>query len=128
MNPLGDFQRRPELWNLNRGCTLLGVQSMKMLFFSADEMEVTQVSREFCQAGIRCEVRNSPVVPALPQCPHHAELWIKDDRDCHRAFMLCVQLGVGFAKRPTRVIDIDDVDESPEVPEDVPELSRATQE
>ena len=69
---------------------------MKMLFFSADNAEVEEVSREFEHASIPCEVRNT----RFECCTPESELWIRDDRDCHRAFMLCVQLGVGFAKRP----------------------------
>ncbi len=81
---------------------------MKMLFFSADNAEVEEVSREFTHAGIPCEVRNNPCRLAKPP---EAELWIRNDRDCHRAFLLCVQLGMGFAKRPPVVeLDPDDVD------------------
>lgn len=70
---------------------------MKMLFFSADGQEVKLVSRQFSQAGIPCEVRNSKTINGHKP---EAELWIRNDRDCHRAFMLCVQLGIGFAHRP----------------------------
>jgi hypothetical protein len=72
---------------------------MKMLFFSADNAEVEQVSREFRHAAIPCEVRNA----RFKCCTPEAELWIRDDRDCHRAFLLCVQLGMGFAKRPAHL-------------------------
>ena len=68
---------------------------MKMLFFSADRMEVEQVSREFAQAGIPNEVRTASGKRASPEL----ELWIKNERDCHRAFTLCVRLNIGFAKR-----------------------------
>ncbi len=83
---------------------------MKMLFFSADENEVQHVCKEFSQAGIRCEVRTGPNAAGMPPNPSPAELWIQDDRDCHRAFMLCVQLGVGFARRPFKAhtMDMDD--------------------
>jgi hypothetical protein len=75
---------------------------MKMLFFSADNLEVDQVSRELVHAGIPCEVRGgSPAGHGTP------ELWVQDDRDCHRAFMLCVALGIGFAKRPAPALDAD---------------------
>ncbi len=70
---------------------------MKMLFFSSDNAEVEQVSREFAHAGIPCEVRSSACKWSKPV---EAELWIRNDRDCHRAFLLCVQLSMGFAKRP----------------------------
>jgi hypothetical protein len=76
----------------------LQIMSMKMLFFSSDASEVQGVSLEFTHAGIPCEIRNGHV-------PHgrspEAELWIHNDRDCHRAFLLCVRLGIGFAKRAT---------------------------
>ncbi len=68
---------------------------MKMLFFSADRLEVEQVSREFAEAGIANEVRTAAGKRASPEL----ELWIKNERDCHRAFTLCVQLGIGFARR-----------------------------
>lgn len=77
---------------------------MKMLFFSADGQEVKSVSRQFAQAGIQCEVRNGKAINGhIPE----AELWIRNDRDCHRAFMLCVQLGIGFAHRPPEPDDLD---------------------
>ena len=76
---------------------------MKMLFFSSDNMEVEQVSREFHDAGIACEVRNTACT--LTDIPSQSELWVRDDRDCHRALMLCVQHNIGFAKRPQPVED-----------------------
>ncbi len=75
---------------------------MKMLFYSSDSSEVELISKEFQQAGIPCEVRNSPPTHGRAAQPGHKELWIQDDKDCHRAFMLCVRLGVGFAKRAAR--------------------------
>jgi hypothetical protein len=79
---------------------------MKMLFFSSDDSEVQQVSREFIHAGIPCEIRSGHLPSDRPA---EAELWIQNDRDCHRALMLCVQLGIGFARRPVETIDLDDV-------------------
>jgi hypothetical protein len=71
---------------------------MKMLFFSSDDQEVDRVSQELVQAGIPCEVRlGSP----SPSGPAERELWVHDERDCHRATMVCVQFGIGFAKRST---------------------------
>jgi len=76
---------------------------MKLLYFSADGSEVEQVSREFVEAGIPCEVRNGKNGHAQPAATAScSELWIQNDDDCHRALMLCVQLGVGFAKRAVR--------------------------
>ena len=68
---------------------------MKMMYFSADRVEVESVAKEFLEAGISCEVR-SIEVPA----PSDAEVWIHQDQDAHRAQMLCVHLNIGFARRP----------------------------
>ena len=73
-----------------------------MLFYSSDSSEVDRVSKEFVNAGIPCEVRKGPAPSGKTPHPGQAELWIRNDRDCHRAFMLCVHLGVGFAKRAAR--------------------------
>jgi hypothetical protein len=70
---------------------------MKMLFFSADKSEVDHVSQEFAHAGIPSEVRISS---GKRSASRDVELWIKNERDCHRAFTLCVRLRIGFAKRP----------------------------
>jgi hypothetical protein len=77
---------------------------MKMLFFSSDKSEVARVSKEFSQANIPCEVRKGA---ALKPRDRDSELWIQNDRDCHRAFLLCVQLGIGFAKRSTEPVEMD---------------------
>jgi hypothetical protein len=89
---------------------------MKMLFYSADLTEVQQASSEFQHAGIPCEVRNSPKPRSRLEAPPCAELWIRDERDCHRALMLCVQLGIGFSRRPKRRDIFDEVSwtEAPE--------------
>lgn len=71
---------------------------MKLLFFSPDGSEVAEVGKEFTHAGIPCEVRNAAAAE-IPPDASCAELWIQNDCDSHRATMLCVQLGVGFAKR-----------------------------
>ncbi len=73
-----------------------------MLFYSSDRPEVELVSKEFINAGIPCEVRRGPALNGVALNPAQAELWIQNDKDCHRAFMLCVQLGVGFAKRAAK--------------------------
>jgi hypothetical protein len=85
---------------------------MKMLFYSSDGTEVELVGKEFTQAGIPCEVRNGETALARnppPRSPE-AELWLQDDRDSHRAWMLCVQLGIGFSKRPAKAIPADDLE------------------
>ena len=71
-----------------------------MLFFSSDNSEVELVEKEFTQAGIDCEVRKGALSRKPKAKPRDAELWIRNDRDCHRALMLCVHLGIGFSKRP----------------------------
>jgi hypothetical protein len=77
---------------------------MKMMFFSSDDAEVAQVSRELDLAGIPCEVRSGSTSRGHTA---DAELWIRNDRDCHKAFMLCVQLGIGFARRPAEVVEAE---------------------
>jgi hypothetical protein len=79
---------------------------MKLLYYSSDDREVAQVGKEFTQAGIDCEVRHGESHKILHE-PPCSELWIRHDRDCHRALMLCVQLGVGFARRSPRKSFID---------------------
>jgi len=72
---------------------------MKLLYYSPDDLEIAEVSKQFAQAGIPCVVRHSAICRG--EDPNHAcaELWIRNDKDTHKAMMLCVQLGVGFAKR-----------------------------
>jgi hypothetical protein len=79
---------------------------MKLLFYSCDDREVTQVEKEFAEAGISCEIRHGEGLKILHQ-PPCSELWIRHDRDCHKALMLCVKLGVGFARRAPRKSFID---------------------
>jgi len=76
---------------------------MKMLFFSSEREEVELLRREFVQAGIPCEVRAGGVAEGniLPN-PRDAELWIQNDEDAHRAYMLCAELSLGFAKRAAK--------------------------
>jgi hypothetical protein len=104
VNPLDDFRGLPELRKGAAHRTLRAVQRMKMLFFSSDNAEVQEVSREFTQAGIPCEVRKG-----LARNGHavEAELWIQNDRDCHRAFLLCVEQGIGFARRPSELMEAE---------------------
>jgi len=71
---------------------------MKLLYYSPDDVEIAEVSKQFASAGIACLVRHSRVCRGEPEAGC-AELWIRNDRDSHKAMMLCVQLGVGFAKR-----------------------------
>jgi len=87
-----------------------GSSDMKMVFFSRDRLEVQRVSQELVAASILCEVREGLVVrDDLPNLPA-PQLWIQEDGDLHRAFMLCVEHKIGFAKRETNTSeDFDDV-------------------
>jgi hypothetical protein len=79
-----------------------------MVFFSNDRLEVQRVSQELVTANIRCEVREGLVArDALPNLPA-PQLWIQEDGDLHRAFMLCVERSIGFAKRETESHGIND--------------------
>ncbi len=77
---------------------------MLMFFFSSEHAEVERVRRELVEAGIPCEIHETapteapPPEESLPN-PSEEELWLQNDADSHRALMLCVALGVGFAKR-----------------------------
>jgi len=72
---------------------------MKMLFFSSDRAEVELVRKELVQEGIPCEVRCAEVAGNNSLHPADAELWVLKDQDAYTAFLLCVRLGIGFAKR-----------------------------
>ena len=74
------------------------VGAMKMLFLSSDSSRVEQTSRALTSAGIPCEIRKAPSAKASFDRPPQAELWIKEDSDCHKALMLCLKLGVGFVQ------------------------------
>ena len=82
---------------------------MKMIFFSRDRLEVQRVSQELVAASIPCEVREALAKDTLPNLPA-PQLWIQEDEDLHRAFMLCVERKLGFAKRETKSPEIDDCD------------------
>jgi hypothetical protein len=77
---------------------------MKMLFFSTDGLEMDQISRELVHAGIPCEVRCGSV---NDQGAPEKELWVQNDGDRPRGFMLCVQLGLGFARRTVEPVEAD---------------------
>ena len=72
---------------------------MKLLYYSPDDLEIEEVSKQFANAGIPCVVRHSAICRDEDLDHACAELWIRNDRDSHKAMLLCVQLGVGFAKR-----------------------------
>jgi hypothetical protein len=74
---------------------------MKLLFFSPDNSEVAEVSKELKTAGIACEVRRAGSRKGHAGSDE-TEIWIQHDRDCHRALLLCVERGIGFARRPSK--------------------------
>ena len=80
---------------------------MKIVFFSRDRLEVQRVSQELVDAKIPCEIREGLV--ARDDLPNLSatQLWIQEDGDLHRAFMLCVEHKIGFAKRETNFLEID---------------------
>ena len=71
---------------------------MKLLFFSSDWTEVELVRKEFIEADIPCEVRVHGATEDMPPSVIDAQLWIQNDHDSYKAAMLCVHLGIGFAK------------------------------
>jgi hypothetical protein len=81
---------------------------MKMLFFSPDDSEIEEMSRQFAHAGIPCEVHASVAGESPAPNPPDRELWIQNDQDSHRALLLCVQLGIGFARRPASGAEADE--------------------
>ena len=83
---------------------------MEMVFYSRDRLEVQRVSQELVAASIPCEVREGIVArDDLPNLPA-PQLWIQEDGDLHRAFMLCVEHKIGFAKRKTNMSeDLDGI-------------------
>ncbi|MBZ5630602.1 MAG: DUF2007 domain-containing protein [Acidobacteriia bacterium] len=78
---------------------------MKMVFFSANQLEVERLSTDLAAAGIPCQVLPGVVYKGSSAIPCEAELWVKNDADFHRAFLFCVEANAGFAKR--RIADVD---------------------
>jgi hypothetical protein len=83
-------------------------QCMKLMYFSSDVQEVELLKKEFIDAGIPCELRVGSAANGAPATTACAELWIEHSRDTHRALMLCVELGIGFAKRARKRPGLDD--------------------
>ena len=82
---------------------------MKIVFFSANRLEVERLSQQLSAAGIPCRVRDGIRVEELsPQVPE-AELWVQHDGDVSRAFLVCVEHDAGFAKRETVPLDFEDL-------------------
>lgn len=84
---------------------------MKMIFFSRDRLEVQRLAKELADAGIACEVRKEVMVgEAVVHLPE-VELWVQNDDDCHRAFLLCVERNAGFARRELKGFSLESVSE-----------------
>ena len=106
MNPLVQFKGRPDLnYSRFRGSVKELERYMRIVFFSSDRLEVERIGQEFARAGIPNEVREGTLVK-------ESELWIKKDADLHRAFLLCVELSVGFARRESTHREVEVYDES----------------
>jgi hypothetical protein len=98
--PRCEFQHFPELRGSSQQRKLPAqINDMTMLFFSSDDSEVQAAARNLLDAGIACEIRHGPFPDGMVSQTFEAELWVRDDSDAYRALMLCVQLGIGFAKR-----------------------------
>ena len=81
---------------------------MKLMYFSSDLEEVELLRKEFTEAGIPCQIRIHHSREGVVGNSAYAELWIEHARDSHRAWMLCVELGAGFAKRARKRPAFDD--------------------
>jgi hypothetical protein len=79
---------------------------MKLLFYSSDRSEVELLRQSLLDACIDCEIHDSGVIQGLSLKPAEAELWILHDEDANRAFLLCVENNIGFAKRPPHREDL----------------------
>jgi len=79
---------------------------MKLLFYSSERAEVELLRHYLIEAAIECEIHDSGLIKGLSLRPPEAELWIQHDEDSYRAFMLCVEHNIGFAKRPAQPEDL----------------------
>ena len=66
---------------------------MRLLFSSSDITDIGRVGREFIAAGIPCGVRYDPPSEGARPAPAHAELWVQNEDDFHRAVLLYLRLG-----------------------------------
>src|SRR5260221_9819546 len=108
VNPSAVFQDWPGLNYCHYGSMLpIGSSDMQLVFFSSDRLEVERVCLALAAAGIPCKVREGfPARNDFSNLPE-AEVWIQRDRDLHHAFMMCVEKGIGFAKRETSSLEVD---------------------
>jgi hypothetical protein len=74
---------------------------MKLSFSSSDLTHIGRVGREFVEAGIPCGVRYDPPQQGTCPTPPHAELWVQNENDFHRAVLLYLQLGSGSQAKTT---------------------------
>ncbi len=74
---------------------------MRLVFFSSDRLEVQRVSLALMAAGIPCEVRKDLGIQGQFAPLPEAEVWIRKNADLNRAFMVCIEQSIGFAKRET---------------------------
>jgi len=73
---------------------------MRLIFFSSERAEVELVHEQLTAAGIACEIHQGcGLLGDGAPADSESEAWIMNEEDSHRALMLCVQFGVGFAKR-----------------------------
>ena len=72
---------------------------MKLVFFSSDRIEVESLHKELAAAGIPCEIHDGVTLAEALALQPEAELWIQNNTDSHRAFMVCAEHAVGFSKR-----------------------------
>jgi len=108
--PSAIFQPRPGLNHSHSGVMFHTCGDMKIIFFSRDRLEVQRVRQELVAASILCEIREGLVTSdGLPN-PPAPQLWIQEDGDLHRAFMLCVEHKIGFAQREIKSPEINDND------------------
>ena len=54
---------------------------MKQLFSSPDSAEVGLLRSRLEAAGIKCEIRNEYLSPAMPGAPFYPEIWILKDEE-----------------------------------------------
>ena len=73
---------------------------MEMIFFSSDRAEIEVLREALAGVSIPSEVRDAGSAGGTVLNGSQTELWIQNDADSHRAVMLCVEMGLGFAKRP----------------------------
>jgi hypothetical protein len=78
-----------------------------MVFFSHDQPEVQRLATVLAAAGIPCEVRKEVEVEGAVVRLSEAELWIQNDQDSYRAFLLCVERNAGFARRELKGLALE---------------------